>query len=157
MNKTIKKILVWTLSLIVVGFIGYSAFLAYAVYSFSSSCGLNDGPFEASMIPPIQITDSAQQFELSDNGKLILENRNDTLSPILTLIENDKVIWTLDINTRNTEGYESTHIWEISDVTMIKNTELIKLNFVAHWIYGIEGGSIEIDRESGENSFCLSW
>ena len=91
MNKTAKKILIWITSIIGIGVIGYVLFAGYVVYTLSSGCGTNNGPFEAVLIEKIELTEKAQQFELSENGKLILENRNDTLSPIITLIENGKV------------------------------------------------------------------
>ena len=157
MNKTTKKILIWTFSIIGIGIVGYIGLFCYVLYSFGSDCGMDDGPFKAVLIDPIEITDNAEQFDISDNGILILENRNDTLSPILTLIENGKVKWTLDTDVRNTEGFESTRIWEISNITIEKKTDPIKLVFTGHWTYGAEHGSMEIDREDGENEFCLSW
>ena len=86
-----------------------------------------------------------------------MTNRNDPLSPILTLIENGKIIWTLDTDVRNTKGYETCRIWEISNVKITKDTDQIKLRFTGHWTFGAEAGSMEIDRKNGENSFCLSW
>ena len=86
MNKTIKKILIWTPSIIVMGIIGYIGFVAYLVFSYSSGCGMNDGPFKAVLINPALFSDSTQPFKLSDNGKLILINRIDTLFPLLTPI-----------------------------------------------------------------------
>ena len=157
MNKTTNKILIWTFSIIGIGIVVCFGLLGYVLYSFGSGCGMDDGPFKAVLIDPIEITDDAEQFDLSDNGILILENRNDTLSPILTLIENGKVKWTLNTDVRNTEGFESTRIWEISNVTIEKKTDPIKLVFTGHWTYGAEHGSMEIDREDGENEFCLSW
>jgi len=157
MNKTVKKILIWTASIIGVGVIGYIGLVGYVLYSFGSGCGMDDGPFEAVQVPSIELTENSQQFDLSDNGKLILENRNDSLSPILSLIENGKIKWTLDTDTRNTKGYESTRIWKISNLIVSKNTDPIKLHFTGHWTYGAEAGSMEIDRDDGENSFCLSW
>ena len=99
----------------------------------------------------------AQIFNLSENGKLILENRNDTLSPILMLIEKEQVKWTLDTDVRNTEGYETCSIWEIRNVSITKDTDPVKLRFTGYWTYGAEEGFMEINREDGDNSFCLSW
>ena len=157
MNKTVKKIIIWTASILGIGVIAYLSFVAYAVYTFSNGCGMDDGPFEAVTTTPIEITEISERFKLSKGGELILTNRNDTLSPILTLIENGKVIWTLDTDVRNTKGYETCRIWEISNVTITKDTDPIKIRFTGHWTYGAEAGSMEIDRENGENSFCLSW
>ena len=133
MNKVVKKILIWTASIIGIGIIGYIVFVGYVDYQFSSGCGMDDGPFEAVLIDKIELTEKAQQFDLSENGKLILENRNDTLSPIITLIENGKVKWTLDTDTRNTKGYESTRIWKISNLTITKKTDPIKLRANAYF------------------------
>jgi hypothetical protein len=132
-------------------------FVAYVVYTFSSGCGMDDGPFKAVTTTPIEITETSERFKLSKGGELILTNRNDTLSPILTLFENGKLIWTLDTDVRNTKGYETCRIWEISNVTVTKDTDPIKIRFTGHWTYGAEAGSMEIDRENGKNSFCLSW
>ncbi len=151
----IKKILLWLAAIIGIGVIIYVGFVGYIVYTFG--CGMDDGPFAATLIEPIELTENAQSFDLSENGQLVLENRNDSLSPIITLIENGKVKWTLDTDTRNTKGYESTRIWKISKVTITKNTDPIKLHFAGHWTYGVEAGSMTINRENGKNSFCLSW
>lgn len=139
------------------GVIVYVVFLGHVFYTFFSGCGMDDGPFKAVLINQIELMEKAQQFDLSGNGKLILDNRSDTLSPIITLIENGKVKWTLDTDTRNTKGYEHTRIWKISDVKITKKTDPIKLRFIAYWTYGGEAGSMEINRKNGKNSFCLSW
>lgn len=157
MNKTVKKILVGIASIIGIGIIGSIGFVGYVIYSFSSGCGMDDGPFEAVRSTPIEISESSLTFSLSNNGKLILDNRADTLSPVLTLIENGKIKWTLDTDLSNTEGYETCQIWEISNLTVKKDSDPIKLSFTGHWTYGAEAGSMEIDRGDGENSFCLSW
>ncbi len=157
MNKNVKKIIIWTASILGIGVIVYLGFVAYVFYTFSSGCGMDDGPFKAVTTTPIEITETSERFKLSKDGELILTNRNDTLSPILTLIENGKIVWTLDTDVRNTKGYETCRIWEISNVTVTKDTDPIKLQFTGHWTYGAEAGSMEIDRENGENSFCLSW
>ena len=81
----------------------------------TSGCGMDDGPFEAVVVDDIQVTDSVQVFNL-DNGILILNNRNDSLSPVLALMENEKVIWNLDMDVRQTKGYETCMLWEISNV-----------------------------------------
>ncbi len=157
MNKPTKKILIRIFSFITIVVVAYFLLMIFVLYSFSSGCGMDDGPFKAVSIAPIEISNKAQTFDLSDNGKLILENRSDTLSPILTLIENGKIKWTLDTDTRNTEGFESTEIWEMRNVTVLKDSDPIKLKFIAYWTYGGEAGSMEIDRGDGDNSFCLSW
>jgi len=118
---------------------------------------MDDGPFNAVMIEPIKISESAQEFDLSDNGKLIVDNRTDSLSPILILKENGIIKWTLDTDTRNTKEYANTRIWNIRNVEILNKSEPIRLQFFADWTYGAESGSMEIDRKSGENSFCLSW
>lgn len=139
------------------------AFFCYKVYDFLSfswldnDCGMDDGPFNAVMIDPINISESAKEFDLSDNGKLIIDNRTDSLSPILTIKENGKVKWTLDTDTRNTKEYANTRIWNIRKVEILNKSNPIRLQFLADWTYGAESGSMEIDRKNGENSFCLSW
>ncbi len=157
MSKTAKKILIWILSIIGIVAAGYIVFMAYAVYTFVSGCGMDDGPFEAVLVEEMEISENSEIFELENDGILVLDNRADSLSPILTLKEKGIVKWTLDTDTRNTEGYESTRIWEISNVTVIENNDPIVLRFAADWSSGVEAGSIEIDRGDGDNSFCLSW
>lgn len=157
MNKKIKRILIWTSSIIALGIVGYIGFVSYVMYSMFSGCGMDDGPFKAVLIDPIVISETAKEFDLSNNGKLILENRTDSLSPVLILIEDGKIKWTLDTDTRNTIEYKSTRIWGISNVAISKNNDPIELNFTAHWTYGAEAGSMKIDRDDGDNSFCLSW
>jgi|TARA_B110000090_G_C13239691_1_gene391993 hypothetical protein len=157
MNKTTKKILIWTFSIIGIGILGYIAFVGYVMFTFASGCGMDDGPFKAVLVDQTNISENSEMFDLKNNGLLILDNRTDSLSPTLTLKENGIVKWTLDTDTRNTKGYESTRIWKISNVTITKNSDPIKLNFAGHWTYGAEAGSMEIERDDGENSFCLSW
>lgn len=121
------------------------------------SCGFNDGPFKATVIEYAAITESAVLYDISDQAQLLIENRVDSLSPIIALKEAGELQWVLDTDVRNTEGYESARIWEISHVTVVNGTDPIELNFLGHWTYGVEQGSIEIDRDTGDNSFCLSW
>lgn len=147
----------WLISIIVVIIIAYFIYIAYAVSSFVGECGLDDGPFKATLIEPITNSKTAQRFDLADSHILIVENRTDSLSPIITLIKNDKTIWTLDMDTSKTEGYETTEIWNISNVNITKDSDQIELNFLSFWTSGYEAGWMEIDRDSGENKFCLSW
>ena len=141
----------------------FFAFLGYLIYDFLSfnwladDCGMDDGPFIAVLVEPIKISESAQEFDLSENGKLIIDNRTDSLSPILTLKENGQIKWTLDTDTRNTKEYANTRIWNIRKVEILNKSNPIELQFFADWTYGAESGSMEIDRINGENSFCLSW
>ncbi|WP_028890469.1 hypothetical protein [Tenacibaculum ovolyticum] len=157
MNKTFKKILTGIAIISGIGIVSYLTLVSLVWYQFNVGCGMDDGPFKAVIVTPSEITKNAKEFDLSDNGILMLENRNDTLSPTLTLIEKGKVKWTLDMNTQNTKGYESTNIWKISNVSFEKKTDPIKLLFTGHWTFGAEQGSMEIDRENGNNKFCLSW
>lgn len=68
MNKRVEKILIWIASIIAIGIIGYGFFIGYVVYSFSSGCGMDDGPFKAVVIDAVEISDSVQTFDLSGNG-----------------------------------------------------------------------------------------
>ena len=156
MNPAIKKILLWTISILGIGFLVYVGFLGVIYYQFTSGCGMDDGPFEAVVLTNYKVSDSANKFKI-ENGELFVDNRNDTLSPIITLVENGNVKWSLDTDTRNTEGYENTRIWKISNVQINKNTDPIRFSFTGHWTYGAEHGSMKINRGDGENDFCLSW
>jgi hypothetical protein len=155
MKLTLKKIIIWTSIIIGLGIFGYIGFVGYVIVSITNGCGMDDGPFEAVIVDDILITDSIQVFNL-DNGELILYNRNDSLSPILTLIENEHVIWNLDMDVSQTNGYETCMLWKISNLT-ITNGNPIRLSFTGHWTYGAEAGSMKINRKTGKNSFCLSW
>jgi len=156
MNKTTKKLLIGTsiaFGLLLIAAAIYIHFFFKAI----GPCGLDDGPFKAILVDQVVISDSALTFNLADNGQLILDNRNDTLSPVLTLVENGQKKWTLDTDVRNTKGFENWRIWKISNVTITKDTDPIRLTFTGHWTFGAERGSMEIDRKTGDNSFCLSW
>jgi hypothetical protein len=69
MNKTVKKIIIWTASIIGIGVIAYLGFVAYVIFSFSSGCGMDDGPFSAVKSTPIEITAQAEQSKLSEDGE----------------------------------------------------------------------------------------
>jgi hypothetical protein len=157
MNRTIKRTLIWVVSIIGIGFISYVGFVIYVLNLYAQGCGNNDGPFKAVLIKQCNISDSSQVYQLSGNGKLILENRNDTLSPLITLVENGKVKWTLDTDVRNTKDYKKCRIWKISDLVIMNNSDPIQLSFTADWSFGAERGTMEINRSNGDNSFCLSW
>ena len=153
----LKKVIIGIASIVGVGILGYVGFVAYVVFSISSGCGWDDGPFHAIKIEPIEISDNAMRFQLSNNGEFIVENRADTLSPILTLKENGEIKWTLDTDVKNTKGYETCWIGKIENVKITKSTDPIKFTFTGYWTYGAERGSMKIKRKNGENSFCLSW
>ena len=159
MNKTVKKILIGTGIVFGLAIIagGVYLYLVFRALDSLGPCGFDDGPFTAVIIDNMAVSDTVQTFDLTNNGQLILNNRNDTLSPLLTLVENGKTKWTLDTDVRKTKGFETCRIWEISSVTVTKNSDPIKLTFLGHWTYGAERGSMEIDRETADNSFCLSW
>lgn len=84
---------------------------------------MEDRSFSAIKTTPLKLTGRPERFELSGNGELMLTNRNDTLSPILTLIENGKVKSTLDKDVRYTKGYESCRIWEIGNLRIAKHID----------------------------------
>ena len=157
MKNRSKKIIKWIVSLIGILGIGYIGLMYFALNVLSKGCGMDDGPFEAASIDPIELSQNFESLKLSNNGVLVIDNRNDSLTPILTLFENEKIVWTLDTDTRNTEGYESTSIWELNQIKIEENANSIQLNFIAYWTFGGERGSMQIDRNSGKNSFCLSW
>ncbi len=156
MNKKLKRILIVISSILGLGVLAYLGFVIMMYYTFTVGCGMDDGPFEAEIIKEYKSTENQNVFKLKE-GELIIDNRNDTLSPIILLKEKGKAKWILDTDTRNTKGYEYTRIWEISNVTIEKETSEIHLSFVGHWTFGAERGKITIDRKDGENKFCLSW
>lgn len=156
-KKTLKRIAIWIASIVGVCLVVYLGLVFYVVYSFSGGCGMDDGPFIAVKTKPVKITKTSERFPLSDGGELVITNRQDALPPVLTLLERGKVKWTLNTDVRNTDGYQTSTIREVYNVSILQDTDPIKLKFTANWTGGAEAGSINIDRESGENSFCLSW
>ena len=157
MNRIPIKILIWTISIVAVGIISYFVYVIMTFdIGYGGECGMDDGPFKGIIIDPIEKSVFAQVFEI-ENGQLILENRNDSLSPILMLIENGITKWTIDTDVRNTFGNENSRIWEISDVSITNKSNPIELEFIGHWTYGAEFGSMTIERNNGDNKFCLSW
>lgn len=159
MDRTVKIILISS-GVVLALLIGGVAVYLYLIFSTLESlgpCGYNDGPFRAVRIDPVTISHSALTFDLSKQGKLFIENRGDTLSPIITLTENGQVKWTLDTDVRNTKGFEKCWIREIENVRITEEANSIRLAFLAYWTYGGEAGSMQIDRETGANTFCLSW
>ncbi len=151
------KPLIWTTLIIAIGIISY---FIYVIMTFDigyrGECGMDDGPFNGIIIDPIEKSESAQVYEI-DNGQLIIENRNESLSPILMLIENGVTKWTIDTDVRNTIGNENSRIWEISNVSITNKSNPIELEFIGHWTYGAEFGTMTIERKNGDNKFCLSW
>ena len=156
MKKFRKRLLIVLISIFGLGIILYVGFEILMYYTFTVGCGMDDGPFQAKIINEYKSTENLKTFKLSE-GNLIIDNRNDTLSPIISLKEKGITKWIIDTDTRNTEGYEKTRIWEISDVIIEKDKKEIKLSFIGHWTFGSERGKITIDRKNGENKFCLSW
>ncbi len=156
MNKTLKKIFISIGIILGIGVVGTLIFIGVISYQITSGCGMDDGPFEAIKINPIEYSKNHKKFKLED-GILILDNRNYDQSPIISYIENNKTIWTLDTDVKNTPGYETCEINAINDLKVSESWEEINLSFYASWTYGGERGSMEIDKSDGDNSFCLSW
>ena len=156
MKKLRKRLLILLISIFGLGIVLYIGFEILMYYTFTVGCGMDDGPFKAKIINEYKSTENLKIIQLK-KGRLIIDNRNDSLSPIIYLKEKGITKWVLDTDTRNTEGYENTRIWKISDITIENDNSEIKLSFIGHWTYGSERGKITIDRKNGGNKFCLSW
>lgn len=154
---SIKKVFIWLTVLIGIGVVTYIGYMLYLFMSFATGCGFDDGPFVAKKIAAIKIPDNAERFNLSNGTQLVLINRKENLSPILTCLENGKAKWTLDTDVRNTKGFETCRIWKLNELRVTEGWFSIDVTFYAEWTYGSEIGSIEIDKTDGENTFCLSW
>lgn len=152
-----KKFFSGIVLLIGIAAVGYLGMTLYFVYSFSKDCGMNDGPFKAIRIDPVEISDSAIKLDLAGNSALFIDNRTEELSPIIILVEDGDVKWALDTDVRNTKGYEKCRIRMIDNIRIRKNSDPIKIEFTGHWTYGAEYGFMEIKRADGDNRFCLSW
>ena len=157
MNQTIKKAIIWIATIIGISLIGYGVVVTYFLHTLNRGCGFDDGPFVAVVIDTIILSPDAQEFEISHQGKLIINNRKSSKSPIISLVENEKVKSSLDMDTRNTLGYEATTLQKLSEVVITRKNNPIEMKFISHWTFGAEVGSMEINRKNGENTFCLSW
>jgi len=136
-----KKIIIWIVSIIGISIIVCIGFFAYIIKS------LDYGPFHATKIEPIEISDNVMRFQLSENGEFIIDNRIDTLSPVLTFIENRTIKWTLEMN----------EITEIGDVSI---TSIDPIRFYFIWFnthsYGVDRGRMKINKRTGKNKFYLN-
>ncbi len=130
---------------------------AYIFYNIFFRCGFNDGPFHAKKTNAIIILDSAKHYKLSPKDELILVNRSHSLSPILMLKENEIIKWKLDFDLQNSGECENCSITKIDNIKITNNDNPIVIQFAAHWTFGAEGGTMKIDRENGDNTFCVSW
>lgn len=153
--KTIRKLLLLGIFFILFFTVIYVTIFFIGIYAFTSGCGTHDGPFEAVLIQPVEIQNSADTFELSNDSRLVLDDRDDALSPVLVFLVGNRLKWTLDMDLKIVnENYYISSI-SISDVSETK--EEIILNFHADWNYGYERGWMTINKENGDNEFCLSW
>ena len=154
-----KRVFLYTSLIILVTVILVVSYFTYVFSNFlegMSECGTDDGPFEAVFVSYSEVSDEAKVFQLAHNYQLYLDNRTDSLPPLLILKRNDSIHWSLNMNTQNTKGYENTHLTRLSQVTIKENDKNIDLKFNALWTFGSESGNMRIDRESGNNWFCLS-
>lgn len=156
MNKILKKTIIGIGIISAIGIIGYLILFSLVWYQFNVGCGLDDGPFEAIKIEKCDYSENIETYNLKE-GKLILDNRHDTLSPIITYLVANKVKWTLDTDVRNTSGYETCRISSINNLKIEEHSKELNLTFYAVWTYGAESGSMNIEKSNGENKFCLSW
>lgn len=156
MKIQLKKIIIWIAAAIGLGIVGYIGFTIYVFFMLTSGCGMDDGPFNAMIVDHYELSDSIEIFEI-DSGHLILDNRNDTLSPMIIIEENGEDKFIFDMDVRNTKGFKSYRIWEISNLSIVDGGQKIRLRFTGHWSYGAEAGYMEINRKNGKNNFCLSW
>jgi len=126
-------------------------------YFNAGPCGMDDGPFIARRIEPAAVSAGAQTFPLSGRSQLVVDNRPDGLPPLVALIEDGETKWTLEMDVSRGEEYKDYRLWEINGVTIGENNGRLQLSFLADWSFGMERGSMEIDRQTGANWFCLSW
>lgn len=142
--------------LIYLGFIG---FLGYGVYIFLVlfTCGLDDGPFEAELINPIEIPEVAEKIYIENYGILHVDNRTDSLSPVLTLVKKGKIVWSLEMDLARTKGFENSFLEKISQIRWSIDDDDFYMDFVANWDFGNERAWMTINLDDGDNCFCLSW
>ena len=135
---------------------GYLTFLGIIYYQFSVGCGFDDGPFKGIRIDKNTPINNEVVLSLK-NGELIIDNRHDTLAPLVGYKRDGKYEWIIDMDVRNTSGYETYKISKIYEVKVEEGVRNLDLYFIADWSEGHEVGSMSIKKKSGKNSFCLSW
>lgn len=135
---------------------GYLIFLGIIYYQFTVGCGFDDGPFKAIQIDKSTKLNKDAVISLK-NGELIIDNRHDTLAPLVGYKKDGKFEWIIDMDVRKTSGYEMFWISKIYEVEVKEGLRNIDLYFIADWSEGHEVGSMTIKKRNGKNSFCLSW
>lgn len=135
------------------GFLGYGVYLILVLFT----CGLDDGPFEAELIHPIEISELAEKIHIQYFGILYMDIRNDSLSPVLTLVDKGIVIWSLEMDLARTKSFENSFLEKISHITWSINGDDFQMDFMANWNFGNERAWMTIDLDNGNNCFCLSW
>jgi hypothetical protein len=137
--------------------------LSVSIFLFSCNpditCGFDDGPFHSTLISiPLDSIIENKYISCDENSTLYYDNRNTNSCPIITLIENDSIIFSLEMNLSNNDSGTNWELHEISNLEIKRNTKnTLKLTFWCYWTFGHEWGTMKIDKKTGENNFCLSW
>jgi len=153
----VRKIILWSVILVFITVVCYFGIRgAIVLNNIFRGCGFDDGPFYGQIVESYDFPDSLMVIEII-NGSLLIDNRADTLSPIIGLTEDNQIKWIIDMDVSKTEGFESCKLWEVSDIKITNPSNPIRFTFIGYWTYGGELGSININRKNGKNKFCLSW
>jgi len=160
MDKTLKIILIGIASIVGLAIVAMmvGTILFFLTIDSMGPCGMDDGPFIASKTNRIPTVDSVQTFLLQKEEKILLYNENDSLSPILTLVDKDKSRWSLDIGVRRFPNTPDSRVIEITEVSIVEKAHSFRLNFKYRTIGGtVMGGRIDVNKNDGSNHVCLGW
>ena len=141
----------------------FSIFISLILFSASCgtniNCGFNDGPFQASIITiPIDSIVENDYVSYDENCFLYFNNRDTNMCPVISLIEQDSVIFSLEMDLSKNLEETNWRMTEISDITIKKSSKnILHFTFFCKWTFGSEYGTMKINRKTGSNNFCLSW
>lgn len=119
-------------------------------------CGMDDGPFSADQISIPFDSIGTDSFEI-DNGKLFVQNELIYSYPVISLIEDNNIAWSLLLKPDQKYEYQDYDVGDMT-ITEIKraNNNSIVIRFYCWGVSG-DGGTMKIDRKTGENNYCTSW
>lgn len=120
--------------------------------------GFDDGPFHGrpfhgdigSLQPSHRI--------VFRSGELIVFNRADDEPPVLAYVVEDAGRWALELDGTADPDFNWTEFSRVSEpLTVSLGILRDRLDFVAHWTFGAERGTVYIWRFGGVQRFYLSW
>lgn len=125
-------------------------------YSIFFGCGFDDGPFKAVLTTEEIRVDSAEVFQINTE-EILLDNRSDSLPPLVGFKSDGEMNWVLDLDLKNTKKYDHCSISRLYNVEVQDYGDSFGLVFTAVWTYGHERGRMTVKKRTAKNHFCLSW